>query len=44
MEEISQSNHKYLTIDRKNKVNLDEHGNEIDLRVHPNVMELYLKP
>ena len=44
MEEISQRNHNYLTNDGKNKVNLEEHGNEIDLRVHPNVRELFLKP
>ena len=42
MGKISQRNHIYLTIDGKIKVNLEESKNEIDLRVQPNAIELYL--
>ena len=44
MGKISQRNHKYLTIDEKIKVNLEEHENEIDLKGHSNSIVLYLKP
>ena len=43
MGKISQRNLNYLTIYGKNKVNLEEHENEVDLRVHPNAMEVYIK-